>query len=309
MTTSEISFLNAFLTEKGIKHQFRFNIQDIGFRSWVSPEHYFLEVRDPLNVFKFAFPWDKDPRRKWADIHYDWIVYALSKKGSPIYRKFCEYYTAGEVMQLLKYLDAGIQVRTPESIKYSSVITLEDLIAISDVRRQKIMQHVEESKTKAVSAPKPAKQAKPSPAPSSASSVPTPLLATPKEDDYEFFDFGVNTNRGKLPDTRTARLYSSKGHSTVTLSSPIVKEIEERGLSHLRIRRDKLTGEHYFVFTKDTGLAIKKNGTSKSTIAIHNKELYDFLIQSFSCQSGDLLELSPNLANTKDFATYKITKK
>lgn len=305
MTTLETKFLQNYLKERDLLNTFRLNVINFGFSRWVSVEHYFLSVKDPINAIKFAFPFSEEAlygkRTDWMKLHYEYIVDLLGKKASPNYQRFAQYYTAGEAMQLLKYLDDGIQVKDPSNIKYATEIKVQDLMAISDIRRQRLMDEAnkkleEETKKKREKIEK--TYAPPSPKPSPISK---------SDDDYEFIDFS-NVKASKKIDGRRLRFYSHNSKYCCILSPTISGEIRERKLGFLRLRVDKLTNELHFVFTKDTGLPFNLD-TVKSSLEINNKDMYLFLSKRYNKNSGDSIELSENKANSKDFATYKIISK
>ena len=119
------------------------------------------------------------------------------------------------------------------------------------------------------------------------------------ENDFEWLDFDSRVReRGGFVITIT--------DSSIYLRSDIKNIISKKGLTHVRMRRDKYTDKIWFVFNK-TGEGIKVHNTNtKQNLCICNKELSKFLLITYDNKKN--LSLSDDQSNSNDYATFEILK-
>lgn len=127
-------------------------------------------------------------------------------------------------------------------------------------------------------------------------------------EDFTYYDF-TGCERRKRMNANQFAVNHSKNNKSVTFNQEVSSIVLKRDLMFLRVRVDNATGDIHLIFTKDTGCKLTTTGkTAKNVIAI-NKSLSDFLVEKLHLHDGsgrDLITMSDNLANSKDFLTYKI---
>jgi len=129
-------------------------------------------------------------------------------------------------------------------------------------------------------------------------------------EDYTFDDFDKSCTRSKLQENEISINYKKSNH-TVTFNQDVSAEIVIGGLTHVRIRKDNITGDIHFVFNNTTGCAATiRNTKGAKNIIIINKDLVDFLVKELNLDknvSRSVIEISGNLANrSSEYLTYKI---
>lgn len=117
--------------------------------------------------------------------------------------------------------------------------------------------------------------------------------------DFEWLDFDSRVReRGGFVVTIT--------NSSIYFRSDVKSIISEKGLTHVRMRRDKYTNKIWFVFNK-TGEGMKvNNACTKQNLSVCNKELSKFL--SCTYDNKKHLSLSDDQSNSNDYATFEILK-
>lgn len=127
-------------------------------------------------------------------------------------------------------------------------------------------------------------------------------------EDFTFYDFekrSVSTNRLT---SNQVRIYTMKGNYAIYFNANVSKKIAEHALCFLRIAKNNLTGELYFVFNNKVGCKVKWTGQN---IVIYNKDMAQFLAKecSLNDKCKEIINITRNLSNTQDFFTYKIDSK
>jgi AAA15 family ATPase/GTPase len=108
----------------------------------------------------------------------------------------------------------------------------------------------------------------------------------------------------RLTDGRKGKNYR------VGFSSDVSEIINKKGVTHFQLHVEKYTSSVFFVFLKgddnvDARFAREKSGQ----VRINNRDLVSYLSKKLELTgdySGVTLELSPDLANDDNFATFRI---
>lgn len=120
-----------------------------------------------------------------------------------------------------------------------------------------------------------------------------------------FFAVSRHTNR------------QSKSNSYRTaFSTPVSEIVFLKGLTHFRIRRDNITGDLHFIFLKDTSgqyaqVTWEGMAGDNRQVRMYNKELCNFFANQIGIKgdfSPTYWQLSGDLSNSDDYATFKIIK-
>ena len=128
-------------------------------------------------------------------------------------------------------------------------------------------------------------------------------------EDFTYFDFDSKGLAGRTIDDNHFRGYL---HSTsaITMNKKDSALIHEKGMTHLRVQRNNLTGEIFLVFNKGKGIELKKY-RGNCGITITNKELVKFLFKNFGITNTEPIYnfcISPNLAKIEEIVTFKVIK-
>lgn len=118
----------------------------------------------------------------------------------------------------------------------------------------------------------------------------------------EFFDFKKKSTNGL---NRFMTVIATAGKYQVYLNKEIAREVNDKGVSGVRIAGNNLTGEWFIVFTNEAPLLAS---VTEGHVKIYSRDLCKFLIERVGMTSGKAVELS---ANRSDFEktkclTYKI---
>lgn len=127
-------------------------------------------------------------------------------------------------------------------------------------------------------------------------------------EDFTFYDFTSN-ERGRRLQKNQFSINHKKGNFSVTFCIETSKQILDRELMFVRIRKDNITGDLHFIFNKQTGCKISVTGKSSKNVTIINKEFAMFFVKELRLSSDsdrDIAEHSNNLSNSGDYLTYKI---
>lgn len=131
------------------------------------------------------------------------------------------------------------------------------------------------------------------------------MNTTPTKENYTYLDF---TNRHCAYTGRIIKVYGRSDGIITRFSDELTDEIQAKGMTHMRVRLDNITGELHLVFNKKgIGIPVKKNG-KENTCTIRNKDLGQYLIERFGAYEMAEIEASEDLANTEEYITYHITK-
>lgn len=131
---------------------------------------------------------------------------------------------------------------------------------------------------------------------------------------FEILHFHVTKgNKGKKGNfcilTRLTEGKKCKNYR-VGFSTDISNIINKKGVTHFQLHVEKYTSSIFFVFLKgddniDARFAREKSGQ----VRINNRDLIDYLSKKLNLTgdfSGVALELSPDLANDDNYATFRI---
>lgn len=125
-------------------------------------------------------------------------------------------------------------------------------------------------------------------------------------EDYTFFDF-ENSRRGREISGFAMRVYNKRGNRRVQFSKNVGEVVTKRGLSKLRIRKDNMTGRIHLLFNRDKGVTIKNNGSnSPFSLRVNSVDMAAFLVKTFSLMDGDVLNLSDDLSQSDEYATFEV---
>ena len=122
--------------------------------------------------------------------------------------------------------------------------------------------------------------------------------------DFEFFDFEQNTKKGKaLGKDMFSITTKGKTAGTITFGRELRLEVER--YKYLRIARQKMTGEVYLIFNNDKGVNLRER--TGGLLQATSKGMAKWLLeQYFQGVEYGRLHISENLANTVEYATYRI---
>ncbi len=137
---------------------------------------------------------------------------------------------------------------------------------------------------------------------------PTPRNGSTEEQNvlngFKFFDIKKSVSR-RLQDDQIS--VNTKTSNTITFNKTISEEICKSKLKTMQVAQKDNEQALFFVFSNDSnGLAFRYND---SNVCINNKELVKCLNEFFG-QTGfyNVLHISKNMAKSKDYLSYKITK-
>lgn len=130
-----------------------------------------------------------------------------------------------------------------------------------------------------------------------------------------FLDFG-DYSRSRIPENHVSLIFRGN-HKSYTIYFPYkqTKEIREKGCTHFRVATNNLTGDIFFVFSKEESNAKKivfAKSKNNENILIASKTILDFIIQRFNIKKDEngnareYIKISNNLSNTNEMVTYKL---
>lgn len=125
--------------------------------------------------------------------------------------------------------------------------------------------------------------------------------------DFEFLDFEQNTKIGKaLGKDMFSITNKGKTAGTITFGREFRLEVER--YKYLRIARQKMTGEVYLIFNNDKGVNLRER--AGGLLQATSKGMAKWLLaQFFNGENYGRLQISENLANSVEYATYRVIKK
>lgn len=125
---------------------------------------------------------------------------------------------------------------------------------------------------------------------------------------FEFLDFNTKRKGGR-PLGKNQFSISLHGSSSGILAfGSYLKEDVER-YKYLRLARQKMTQELYLVFNNEKGIELRERKRD-GALMVHSKGMAKWLLaQFFNGEEYGQLQISENLANTVEYATYRVIKK
>ncbi len=123
---------------------------------------------------------------------------------------------------------------------------------------------------------------------------------------FEYFDLSKKSSPKMQEDEFS--ISSKKGSYKLTFNKRVTEQISMAGLKNFRIGQDKITGEVRILFGNfEDGMEFTISKSTNLTIA--NKSLVGILTNVFGLKEAlTTLYLSRNLANSKDYIVFRITK-
>lgn len=142
--------------------------------------------------------------------------------------------------------------------------------------------------------------------------------------DFTFLDFkgsrgGNRKINGEYPYWACASRHINENRSNsyrTAFSREVSLLVARKGLTHMRIRRDNLTGVMHVIFLKDTTgqcapIGWDKTKGKNNIVRLYNKALCDFFA-TLAGKSGNFeptyWQLSEDLSNSLEYATFRIIK-
>lgn len=126
---------------------------------------------------------------------------------------------------------------------------------------------------------------------------------------FKYFDLNQTRTSPKMKEDEFS-VSAKKGSYKLTFNKVISEMITNAGLTRFRIGADEITGEVRILFgnfDEDDSYAFTVSKSTNLTIA--NKSLVGILMHVFELKDTlQTLYLSKNLANSKDFIVFRITK-
>lgn len=129
-------------------------------------------------------------------------------------------------------------------------------------------------------------------------------------EDFTFFDFTESTRKGsgrRLREHTFSVVYNDS--SCITINIEDGKIIREKQMTHLRVRKDNVTGELCLVFNKERGIPLKLEKDVQTT-TIQCKALVEFLYHELSLRlekrTRHIFSISENIANSDEYVTFRI---
>jgi hypothetical protein len=120
---------------------------------------------------------------------------------------------------------------------------------------------------------------------------------------FKFFELSEFSNR-RLKDG----YISINTHKSwrISFNREVSSEIKKSGLKYLRVAQKDDEKALYIIFMKDDGLEWRENADN---VCISRKQLVVRIVDFFGLEGAyNQLAISKNMAKTKDYLTYKITK-
>lgn len=121
---------------------------------------------------------------------------------------------------------------------------------------------------------------------------------------FKFFDIKKASNRRLNDDQISLNIKSSY---SITFNKTLSDEIRKSKLEYMQVGQKGSEQALFFVFSNDeNGIAHRNND---SNVSVYSKELVCRIIEFFGLKDEyNVLHISKNMANSKDYITYKITK-
>lgn len=122
---------------------------------------------------------------------------------------------------------------------------------------------------------------------------------------FEFLDFNTKRKRGRSlgKNMFSVSLYGSAS-GTLAFGSELKEDVER--YKYLRLASQVMTQELYLVFNNEKGIELRERKRD-GALMCHSKEMAKWLLaQFFNGECYGRFHISENLANTVEYATYRI---
>lgn len=125
---------------------------------------------------------------------------------------------------------------------------------------------------------------------------------------FEFLDCNTKRKGGR---SLGKNMFSVSFHGSASGILAFGRELKEEveRYKYLRLARQKMTQELYLVFNNEKGIELRER-KSDGALMVHSKGMAKWLLaQFFNGEEYGRLQISENLANTVEYATYRVIKK
>ena len=125
---------------------------------------------------------------------------------------------------------------------------------------------------------------------------------------FEFLDFNTKIKVGKsLGKNMFSVSFHGSASGILAFGSELKEEVER--YKYLRLARQVMTQELYLVFNNEKGIELRERKSDGALIG-YSKDMAKWLLsQYFNNEKYGRLHISENLANTVEYATYRVIKK
>lgn len=122
---------------------------------------------------------------------------------------------------------------------------------------------------------------------------------------FEFLDFNTKRKGGRAPGKNMFSVsFHGSASGILAFGSELKEEVER--YKYLRLARQKMTQELYLVFNNEKGIELRERKRDGALMA-YSKDMAGWLLTNyFGSESYGRLHISENLANTVEYATYRI---
>lgn len=125
---------------------------------------------------------------------------------------------------------------------------------------------------------------------------------------FEFLDFNTKRKGGRTLGKNQFSISLHGSSSGILAFGSYLKEDVER-YKYLRLARQKMTQELYLVFNNEKGIELRERKRD-GALMVYSKGMAKWLLaQFFNGEEYGRLQISENLANTVEYATYRVIKK
>lgn len=123
--------------------------------------------------------------------------------------------------------------------------------------------------------------------------------------DFEFLDFNPKRKGGRSLGKNQFSVSLHGSQSGILAFGSELKEEVER-YKYLRLARQKMTHELYLVFNNEKGIELRERKRDGALMA-YSKDMAGWLLTNyFDSECYRRFHISENLANTVEYATYRI---
>lgn len=126
--------------------------------------------------------------------------------------------------------------------------------------------------------------------------------------DFEFLDFNPKRKGGRsLGKNQFSISLHGSSSGILGFGSELKEEVER--YKYLRLARQKMTQELFLVFNNEKGIELRERKRDCALMG-YSKEMAKWLLaQFFNGENYGRLQISENLANSVEYATYRVIKK
>lgn len=123
--------------------------------------------------------------------------------------------------------------------------------------------------------------------------------------DFEFLDFNPKRKGGRsLGKNMFSVSFHGSASGILSFGSELREEVNR--YKYLRLARQKMTQEVYLVFNNEKGIELRERKRDGAFMA-YSKDMAKWLLaQFFNGENYGRFHISENLANTVEYATYRI---